>query len=58
MRNCRDLIHVPFQFDFTGSQIIYYEPDADYSEQEQVRASQSIAAFRELDLTKGRNECD
>lgn len=44
----QDLIHVPFQFDFTGSQIIYYEPDTDYSAQERARATQSVAAFREL----------
>ena len=43
-----ELIHVPFSFDFSGSQIIYYEPDEDYSEVEQVRASQTLAPFREL----------
>ncbi len=26
-----DLIHVPVKFDFSGSQIIYYEPEQDYS---------------------------
>ena len=27
-RSSSDLIHVPFKFEFSGSQIIYYEPDA------------------------------
>jgi D-glycero-alpha-D-manno-heptose-7-phosphate kinase len=28
------LIHVPFQFEFSGSQIIFAEPEADYSTEE------------------------
>jgi D-glycero-alpha-D-manno-heptose-7-phosphate kinase len=46
----KELIHVPFKFDFSGSQIVYYEPDEDYSKLEQVRASQDLQPFRELDL--------
>lgn len=45
------LIHVPFKFEFSGSQIIFFEPQEDYSELDQSRASQQIAAFRELTPT-------
>jgi D-glycero-alpha-D-manno-heptose-7-phosphate kinase len=45
----KHLIHVPFKFESSGSQIIYYEPDQDYSEIEQTRATQVIAPFRELE---------
>lgn len=42
------LIHVPFEFEFSGSQIIFFDPQEDYSEQERVRAAQQIQAFRDL----------
>jgi D-glycero-alpha-D-manno-heptose-7-phosphate kinase len=42
------LIHVPFEFDFSGSQIIFYDAEADYSAAEEARASQSLKAFQEL----------
>lgn len=45
------LIHVPFQFEFSGSQIIFFEPEQDYSTEEQRRAEQTVQPFREL------NEC-
>jgi D-glycero-alpha-D-manno-heptose-7-phosphate kinase len=47
-----DLIHVPFAFDSTGSQVIHYEPGADYSSLERARTAQTVAAFRELELTQ------
>ena len=43
-----ELISVPFNLDFSGSQIIYYEPEQDYSAVEQSRAAQTIRPFREL----------
>ena len=46
----KELIHVPFKFEFSGSQIIFYEPDEDYSEVEQSRASQTLVPFRELQV--------
>jgi len=46
-----ELIHVPIEIDFSGSQIIYYEPERDYSAIEQSRAAQTIKPFRELRLT-------
>jgi len=42
------LIHVPFQFEFSGSQIIFFELEQDYSTEEQQRAEQTVAPFREL----------
>jgi len=44
----RELIYVPIDLDYSGSQIIYYEPERDYSDIEQSRAAQAIAPFREL----------
>jgi D-glycero-alpha-D-manno-heptose-7-phosphate kinase len=45
-----ELIHVPFKFDFSGSQVIYCEPDQDYSQVELHRARQAIQPFRELTI--------
>lgn len=42
------LIHVPFKFEFAGSQIIHYDPEEDYLAQDETRAAQQIQAFREL----------
>jgi D-glycero-alpha-D-manno-heptose-7-phosphate kinase len=44
----RKLIHVPFRFEFSGSQIIFFDVEADYSAEERARDVQSIEAFREL----------
>lgn len=44
----KGLIHVPFQFEFSGSQIIFFEHEDDYSAEEKARANQPIQAFREL----------
>lgn len=41
------LIHVPFQFDFSGSQIIFHDPERDYTLEERRRARQTIEGFRE-----------
>jgi D-glycero-alpha-D-manno-heptose-7-phosphate kinase len=43
-----DLIHVPFRFDTSGSQIIFYDPQEDFADLEQRRSQQTIQAFREL----------
>jgi D-glycero-alpha-D-manno-heptose-7-phosphate kinase len=43
------LIHVPFKFESSGSQIIFFEHDTDYSAEEQSRANRSILEFRELE---------
>jgi D-glycero-alpha-D-manno-heptose-7-phosphate kinase len=44
------LIHVPFKFEFSGSQIIFFEPTQDYSAAERDRASQDILPFQELSM--------
>jgi D-glycero-alpha-D-manno-heptose-7-phosphate kinase len=46
-----DRIPVPFEFEWAGSQIIFYEPGVDYREAEQARRSRPAAAFKELVLT-------
>ena len=50
-RDCEALegrIHVPFQFESAGSQIIFYEPGVDYREAEQARQHQPAVRFKEL----------
>jgi D-glycero-alpha-D-manno-heptose-7-phosphate kinase len=42
------LIYVPFKFEFSGSQIIFFDQENDYAAEEQVRAKQRIQAFQEL----------
>lgn len=42
------LIHVPFRFDFSGSQIIYYNQEQDYAAIERHRAKQKLTGFKEL----------
>jgi len=42
------LIHVPFQFEFSGSQIIFADRERDYLDQEEARSQQQIEPFREL----------
>jgi D-glycero-alpha-D-manno-heptose-7-phosphate kinase len=41
------LIHVPFTFEFSGSQIIFFDPEEEYLAEEQDRAQRDIAGFRE-----------
>lgn len=42
------LIHVPFAFERSGSQIIFFDQEEDFAEQEHARTTQCISAFREL----------
>ena len=42
------LLFVPFKFEFSGSQIIFFDSEQDYSAEEKLRATQSIREFREL----------
>jgi D-glycero-alpha-D-manno-heptose-7-phosphate kinase len=41
-------LHVPFEFESAGSQIIFYEPGVDYQEADKVRRHQTSVRFREL----------
>lgn len=42
------LIHVPFEFEFSGSQIIFFDLEEDYAKHDKARSSQELNAFREL----------
>jgi len=42
------LLYVPFKFEFSGSQIIFFDPEEDYLAEERARANQPIQAFQEL----------
>lgn len=43
-----DLIHVPFRFENSGSQIIFYEPEEDFTMAARARHLQTAVTFREL----------
>jgi D-glycero-alpha-D-manno-heptose-7-phosphate kinase len=43
------LIEVPFEFEFSGSQIIFFDVEEDFSRHDQARSKQKIQAFRELE---------
>ena len=47
------LIHVPFKFEFSGSQIILCDPEEDYSAEEKRRDDRPVAAWRELARNAG-----
>jgi D-glycero-alpha-D-manno-heptose-7-phosphate kinase len=42
------ILHVPFKFEFAGSQIIFFDHEQDYTAAETARSNQAIRAFREL----------
>src|ERR1051326_7728812 len=42
------LLHVPFNFEFAGSQIIFFDREQDYSAAEKARSDQNLRPFREL----------
>jgi D-glycero-alpha-D-manno-heptose-7-phosphate kinase len=46
----RKLIHVPFKFESSGSEIILYDREQDYSREESVRDLQVIDGFHELPI--------
>ncbi len=43
------LIHVPFRFDFSGSRIVFFDHEEDFSEVARVRSLQPIKPFRDAD---------
>ncbi len=45
-------LFVPFRFESAGSQVIFYEPEADYDEVERERGRCRPAAFKELSLAE------
>jgi D-glycero-alpha-D-manno-heptose-7-phosphate kinase len=49
VREClHRLVHVPFRFDWGGTQIVFFAPGEDYSAIEAEQATRPIEAFREL----------
>jgi hypothetical protein len=40
-----DRLHVPFRFESAGSQVIFYEPEADYDEADRARWDGEAAAL-------------
>jgi len=42
------LLYVPFKIDQTGSQIIFYEPQKEYTEEESMRDKKNLSEFIEL----------
>lgn len=50
----KNLIHVPFVFDYNGSQTIYFTHEEDYSHIEHERNSLEITPFRELHDLSGK----
>jgi D-glycero-alpha-D-manno-heptose-7-phosphate kinase len=43
-----DRLHVPFRFETAGSQVIFYEPEADYDEADRERWAGQPVEFKEL----------
>lgn len=43
------LIHVPFEFEFSGSQIIFFDLEEDFAKHDRARSRRRIEAFREWD---------
>jgi len=46
-RSLQGLIHVPFRFESSGSQIVFFDPEEEYAAEEQDRRERGIADFRE-----------
>jgi D-glycero-alpha-D-manno-heptose-7-phosphate kinase len=43
------LIEVPFEFEFSGSQIIFFDTEEDFAKHDKARSKRHIEAFSELD---------
>ena len=42
------LLHIPFRLEFSGSQIVFFDPEEDWSAQERDREAHKVARFSEL----------
>ena len=47
------LIHVPFRFDYSGSRIVFFDHEEDFSEQSRLRELNEIEPFRDADQPGG-----
>ncbi len=45
------LIEVPFEFEFSGSQIIFIDTEEDFAKHDKARAKKKVEAFSELDAS-------
>jgi D-glycero-alpha-D-manno-heptose-7-phosphate kinase len=45
----KKFIHVPFHFEFAGSQIIFFEPERDYSAEDKIRGLQEFNFLGEIE---------
>ncbi len=48
------LIEVPFEFEFSGSQIIFFDMEEDFAKHDKARRRRRIEAFSELDAGRAR----
>ena len=56
VRECLpELVHVPFRFESSGSQIIFFDPEEDFSAVEEDRAKRTIRKFCELEDSETAN---
>ncbi len=51
------LLHVPFSFEGSGSQVIFFDPEEDYSALEADKKIRCLASFRELDELEADVPC-
>jgi D-glycero-alpha-D-manno-heptose-7-phosphate kinase len=49
-----DLLHVPFSFEGSGSRVIFYDPEPDYSAAAADNSGRELARFRESGVGGGR----
>jgi D-glycero-alpha-D-manno-heptose-7-phosphate kinase len=47
-----DLIYVPFKFEFSGSQIIFFDPEMDYFVEAEARAKKPAHTSQQLGQKK------
>ena len=50
-QSLRRLIHVPFRFESSGSQIVFFDPEEEYAAEEDDRWGRDIDGFREATLS-------
>ncbi len=55
-RKLKSLIHVPFRFEFNGSQVVFYDPNMDYKPLAGERYKKPAKAFQELSVLAGYHD--
>ncbi len=53
-----ELINVSFKFDSSGSQIIFFDPEKDYAQEDRLRTNRTVGAFRELSSIEGNQKTE